>query len=41
MKHLGGYEKDNQQKAQVAKSIPIVMQDGKSYEDLKNELQPE
>lgn len=24
-----------------AKSIPIVLPDGKSYEDLKNELQPE
>lgn len=24
-----------------ARSIPIVMADGKSYEDLKNELQPE
>jgi len=24
-----------------AKSIPIVLADGKSYEDLKNELQPE
>ena len=41
MKHLGGYEKDNAQKAQTNKSIPIVLSDGKSYEDLKKELQPE
>lgn len=41
MKHLGAYAIDNQQRSQLAKSIPIVMQDGKSYEDLKNELQPE
>jgi len=41
MKHLGGYEKDNQQKSQVAKSIPIVLQDGKTYQVLKDELQPE
>jgi phage terminase small subunit len=41
MKHLGGYEKDNMQKATETKSIPIVLSDGKSYDDLKKELEPE
>jgi len=41
MKHLGGYEVDNKQKQPLNNTIPLVLSDGRTYEDLKNELKPE
>lgn len=41
-KQHGFYEQHNKQKeAAVFKSIPLVLSNGKTYEDLKDELKPE
>ncbi|WP_295677357.1 hypothetical protein [uncultured Empedobacter sp.] len=40
--HVFGKPKEIIEQTNIdAKSIPIVLSDGKTYEDLKNELQPE
>ncbi len=40
--HIFGKPKEIIEQTNIdAKSIPIVLSDGKTYEDLKNELQPE
>lgn len=41
MKHLGGYEKDNLQRKPESLVTPLVLADGRTYDDLKNELKPE
>lgn len=40
LKHLGGYRRDNEQKT-INSSIPLVLSDGRNYEDMLEDLKKE